>query len=562
MKKIRFFAVIFTVMMALQVCPAAAEDQSQEEYLEVHIEQKLSGTFDVEKKDEEGFLQLSGSSYKGCYGDQLTGLSREFYDVLVARYARNRTAGSYQYTLKNAVTFRAQVEEGDIIENHEYTEAKNKIRAAMQMAMDAFSYDHPEVFWMRAGRHAYDVGAKLENGIWTGKITAVTVMPEEIYPGASGKIKEYNAAVERAADEVKARLENNADRYDVLKHIHNYICEQAYYPSGGGLKVHSTEPFFLGDKGVVCEGYAKTLKVLCDQFQIPCACVSGGAVNQKGKSEDHMWNYVQMEDGSWYLVDATWDDQKDKVYDTYFLAGWDSLGFNGIKISDERQENRDFSSTEIMLFSYPELSQNSYKGHPWGKWNVLKEPTVFQAGMRERVCPTCGKSESEAIKKLPATVKLSMTKIPLKEKQSTTAFKVSGLAKGDRVEGYQSSDKKVAVVNSKGKITAKKKGTAKITVTLASGKKASATVKVQSGTVKTTKVAVNSQKVSLKRGKSFSIKATVSPLTSGQKVSYASSDKKIAVVDRKGIITAKKKGKTTITVRSGNKSARIKVTVK
>jgi len=54
----------------------------------------------------------------------------------------------------------------------------------------------------------------------------------------------------------------------------------------------------------------------------------------------------------------------------------------------------------------------------------------------------------------------------------------------------------------------------------------------------------------------------ISPLTSTDKVTYATSNKNIATVSSAGIITAKKKGTAKITVRSGKKSYVIKVTVK
>ena len=56
--------------------------------------------------------------------------------------------------------------------------------------------------------------------------------------------------------------------------------------------------------------------------------------------------------------------------------------------------------------------------------------------------------------------------------------------------------------------------------------------------------------------------AAVSPVTSKQKVTYSSSNKKVATVTSKGVIKAKKKGKVTITVKSGKKSYKIKITVK
>lgn len=155
-----------------------------------------------------------------------------------------------------------------------------------------------------------------------------------------------------------------------------------------------------------------------------------------------------------------------------------------------------------------------------------------------------------------------MTTITLRRKQSTTKFKVSGLATGDYVKSYKSSNKKIFTVDKKGKITAKNKsGTAKLTVTLASGKKATAKVKVQKGTVKTTKLTVNTSSLVLLKGGTYTLKTTRAPLTTQQKVTYSSSNKKVATVSSKGVITAKKKGTAKITVKSGSKKKTVKVTV-
>ena len=52
------------------------------------------------------------------------------------------------------------------------------------------------------------------------------------------------------------------------------------------------------------------------------------------------------------------------------------------------------------------------------------------------------------------------------------------------------------------------------------------------------------------------------PFTSMEKITFKSSNNKVATVNSKGVITAKKKGKVTITVKSGKKTVKIKVTVK
>ena len=124
---------------------------------------------------------------------------------------------------------------------------------------------------------------------------------------------------------------------------------------------------------------------------------------------------------------------------------------------------------------------------------------------------------------------------------------------------YSTSNKKVAAVNAKGVITGKKAGTAKITVKSGS-KKYVITVKVTK--VKTAKLSGIPAKKSIKKGKTYKLKAVVTPKNSDEKVTYSSSNKKIATVTAKGVVKGKKKGTVTITVKSGSRKKTCKVTVK
>lgn len=124
---------------------------------------------------------------------------------------------------------------------------------------------------------------------------------------------------------------------------------------------------------------------------------------------------------------------------------------------------------------------------------------------------------------------------------------------------YSSSNAKVATVNSKGVITGKAAGTAKITVKSGS-KKATITVKVAK--VKTTKLSGVPSSKTVKKGKTFTIKASVTPKNSDEKVTYKTSNKKIATVTSKGVVKGIKKGTATVTVQSGSKKQTCKVTVK
>lgn len=206
-------------------------------------------------------------------------------------------------------------------------------------------------------------------------------------------------------------------------------------------------------------------------------------------------------------------------------------------------------------------------GHSFGEWKQTSSATVFEQGTQTRVCKNCDAKETKNTPKLKAVIELNANKIPLQVKQSTTGVKVISMTEGDEEVSWKSSNKKVAVVTSKGKITGKKVGTAKITVTLKSGISASVTVKVQKKAVTTTKLTITANsmkknKLTLKKGKSATLTAVRMPITSTEKITYKSSNKKIAAVSQKGKITAKKLGKAKITVKSGKKKVVITVTVK
>ena len=202
-------------------------------------------------------------------------------------------------------------------------------------------------------------------------------------------------------------------------------------------------------------------------------------------------------------------------------------------------------------------------GHNFGEYKTTKAATALNTGVKTRTCGVCGKEEIITIPKLKATIKLNVTSIVLKVGQSTTKVKVCGLAKGDSVASWKSGNTSLVKVTSSGKITAgKKTGSTTVTVTLRSGKKAVVKVKVQKSEVKTTRISGLSSKVTLKVKKRITLKPVISPITSVQKITYATSNKNIATVSSKGVITAKKAGKVKITVKSGSKKYVITVTVK
>lgn len=164
-------------------------------------------------------------------------------------------------------------------------------------------------------------------------------------------------------------------------------------------------------------------------------------------------------------------------------------------------------------------------------------------------------------------IKLNAKKIPLKVKQKTQVVKIkSSSIKGDKIQSAKSSNKKIAVVKvRKGKlyITGKRKGTATITVTSANGATAKVRVQVQKKKVVTKSLKMSKKKITLAKGKKAKLQVVRKPLTGVEKLTFSSSNRKVATVTRKGVVTAKKKGKATITVRTANnKKAVCRITVK
>lgn len=199
-------------------------------------------------------------------------------------------------------------------------------------------------------------------------------------------------------------------------------------------------------------------------------------------------------------------------------------------------------------------------------------PTVFADGKTEGShCSVCGTvlEKQNTIAKVPGTIYLTASSLKMKTGQSTTAFKATGFSEGDYVTAVTSNKPgtvKVTNVNKNGtfKLTAgKKKGSAVVTVTLASKETASFKVTVQKAAVKTTKITTTTKSLTLAKGATYKKLASsivVTPVTSKEKVTYSSSNKKVATVSSKGVIKAKKAGTAKITVKSGKK--KVVVTVK
>ena len=207
-------------------------------------------------------------------------------------------------------------------------------------------------------------------------------------------------------------------------------------------------------------------------------------------------------------------------------------------------------------------------GHSYGAWTTTKEATVSSKAEHKRICSTCGKEEITTYgEKLRPTISTNATSLKLKKKQTTKKFTVTGLAKGDYITSWTSSNKKIVTVTGNQNGTCKikagsKTGKATITIKLAGGLTKQIKVTVQKKAVTCSKIKNVPKTINLKKKQTYQLKPMIEPITCTDKAKYKSSNKKVATVSKKGVITAKKKGTAKITVKSGKKSYTVKVTVK
>lgn len=160
-----------------------------------------------------------------------------------------------------------------------------------------------------------------------------------------------------------------------------------------------------------------------------------------------------------------------------------------------------------------------------------------------------------------ATCKITVAEVTLNAKstviqvgKSSAAVKVATkYPASDKVVSYVSKNTKIATVNKKtGKVTGKKVGSTTITVTMKSGATATFKVKVQKGKVVTKSLKFAEKTVTVVKGKKATLSVTRTPISATEKLTYTSSNKKVATVDKKGKVTGKAYGTAKITVKSSN----------
>lgn len=184
--------------------------------------------------------------------------------------------------------------------------------------MNAICLDNPGIFYYN--------GYSISNGYLYSGGTSISKMDYTITLKSSSTYTSENISgyYEKLISGMKNITVDLSNRYNFVKSVHDYLCNSIYYPDLNSSDYVGNAHDAYGaivEKRAVCQGYSEAFKLICDYYKIPSVCLTGTA-NGGG----HMWNAVQMDDGNWYLLDMTWDDQESSgtFYD-FFLVGLNTV---------------------------------------------------------------------------------------------------------------------------------------------------------------------------------------------------------------------------------------------
>ena len=551
---------------------------------------------------DSGISLFSLDYYTDSYGAQLDGNAKALYDLLVQNYVVDYSqyldSVDFLFEFPDTITFEAVVEDGSFQRKGEsYVQATNDVKTAIQAASDAFSYDYPQAFWFRGSNYGYRVSCVRDGSSSTGyrgTFKNFTFKPanREISENAHTRMGDFMDGVQSAVAELNEQT-LGMDMEQKIKRIHDYICQRVTYRNDNTLWVHSAASLFLdADPAFVCEGYAKSMKIFCYYMGINCACVSGTARGtSSGTPGAHMWNYVQMDDGNWYLVDATWDDVGTPPSSRYLLVGRATKG-QYITIGEERVEYTSFSTTSAEtagpVFILPVLAEESYADNK-GKNEpaVTVVPTVTPtAAVSAEPTPTVSAEPTPTVSVIPTptvsaepTPTVSVEPIPTAsaEPTPTVSVKPTPTVSAEPIPTVSVEPTPTASAELTPTVSVKPTSTVSVAPTPTASAESTPTVSVKPTPIVSAEPTPTASVAPIPTVSVTPIPtatpvptATPTPTTttltlrvkqtykSGGKIkSVRTTNKKIVKVDKKGKITGKKAGKATVTITYTNGSRRI-----
>ena len=217
--------------------------------------------------------------------------------------------------------------------------------------------DHPEIFWATSFKYKFFKGSP--NYIF---------IPEYIFE--RNKIREHQKALKARVDKL-ARPAKNFSDIEKEKYVHDFICENVRYDKL--KKAYSHEIIGPLGHGVgVCEGIAKSVKVLCDALGIWCMIAVCGNNPEKGIKYRHTWNIVKI-GGTYYHLDATFDNTLGK-----HSAAGQEIRYDYFNLDDKKI----FRDHEPLIAPAPVCTNGDHFYYREKKLSFTKEEDVYKRSLQ------------------------------------------------------------------------------------------------------------------------------------------------------------------------------------
>ncbi len=326
-------AILLLCVLILQACPVSASDGVRIHTTEVQSAALSSYDFQAAKVD-------FSTSHK--YRDQLaTEDQKALYELFVRATPTNNTI-TLQLTALPALP--------SVSDPAFQAELGAYLSELVLPSYAAAVQDTPMLFWTG------QIGYSCSYGILGTELVSVTLHCS-VVPNENISAENYDSMQTELLRVLDSLSFQAASRMELLRQFHDYLCKTATYRDSANA--HNIYGALINGEAV-CEGYAKTFKLFCDLYGIPCMLITGDAVTENG-TEAHAWNAVRMENGNWYAVDVTWDDQGDIYYD-FFLIGSQSVPESFMKLTFEESHiaEGDFYGNGAVRMDFPTLAENVY----------------------------------------------------------------------------------------------------------------------------------------------------------------------------------------------------------
>lgn len=339
-------AMIFVVVSMLNCFSVFAEQQEMSMSISREEYEKIA---DIPTVASDISIEADNKTYS--FYSQLNGNNKAAYDAMEASLLEPNTAPII-YTLTDKVTFNCESTDINSWTEEQTAEFWGHVFATFQTGQVAFEYDNPQVFWYDKNKMQVSIASSSRYSFREG-CYVITVTKVQLTPAVKEVLGDEETALEAQnflLDKIETFEIKGDDYYSKIKYMHDYIANAVTYDITAPY-TDTAYGMFVDPYSIICEGYSEAMVMLCRKENIPCISVIGNV--NADTNIAHMWNYIMMEDGNWYALDATWDDldkENNPVKYQYFLNGSDNFFKN-------HTEDNEYVTPG---FVYPELSASDY----------------------------------------------------------------------------------------------------------------------------------------------------------------------------------------------------------